>query len=465
MANDLIVAGPPDTNVGGYGSPGAAAYYGLQTEMLRRAALARQTQQDALDAQLKEQEIAASKENVETSRMQREAAAAANTERANKLGLEQATLGLNPGDALTSDQSAPILRFGGAGLVKQTPAMTAGVPTQFAQAPDAAAAPEVPTTAASTTYKGTADQQLLGQHRDYAQKIVSALQAKKDNGEDLTPLEQEQLYEGSAILMTGKSATAPAGVIVPKAAPAEKLANTYNALKQKQLLGQVPLTPEETASVQAYEVQHPTEATKQQDALGRINVTVTAADARQKAGFANKAVESDYNDLRSDYVKNVEPFLGRSVKAVDALNTPGGVNDVVAIPEFLSAMAGGQGSGLRMTQSELSMIQNARPGTESVWIKLKNLADNYTALTPEQRAQMKSLVQSVAQHQIARGMRYASAMDAMANSTSAVDSHKVRTDLMRTDLSDTTQSLGMPAAPGDETPDQRRARIRAAAGL
>lgn len=458
---DLMTPGPPET-ASGYGSPGAAAFYGMQQELLRRAAIERQQQQDALEAELRRQEIAASKENVATSRVTREAAAAANTERANKLGLDQATLGLTPGAPLTPDQKTAIFKFGGNGLVASTPAMTAGVPSEFAQAPDAAAAPEVPTAPASDIYKGTADQQLLGAHRDYAQKVVGALQAKKDNGEELTPLEQEQLYEGNSILMTGKASQAPAGVIVQKPPKDPVTTKAGDDLAVEKIFYDKRIAAGESPADAKVHAREDFNKVQGEQSMNRTNITVTAANDRQQAGFANKAVESDYTDLRNDYTKNVEPFLQRSVKAIDALSAPGGVNDVVAIPEFLSAMAGGQGSGLRMTQSELSMIQNARPGTESVWIKLKNLAGDYTALTPEQRAQMKALVQSVAQHQIARGNRYVQTMNDMATAKSGIESHKMRTDLMSTDLNDAAASLGMP---GSETPDQRRARIRAAAGL
>src|SRR4051812_10897575 len=96
LMSNMLAPGPPDTAVG-YGSPGASAYYGLQTELLRRAELQRQAQQDELAREVALQQIAASKENVASSRMQREATAAENTAKANKLGLEQATAGMTPG--------------------------------------------------------------------------------------------------------------------------------------------------------------------------------------------------------------------------------------------------------------------------------------------------------------------------------------------------------------------------------
>lgn len=397
MANELMNPGPPDAP-SGYGSPGAAAYYGLQQELLRRAMLARQQQQDELDRQRVLQEIDASKENVKTSRVQREAAASANTERANKLGLEQATTGLTPGTDLSPDQKRAIVRFGGSGLVKSTP----GIANEVSSAPvvplDQMPPAPAPTVVSKDTYKGTADQQILDQHRTYAQKIVDGLNAKKDNGDELTPLEQEQLYEGTAILMTGKSATAPAGVIVPKKGSAEKLADVYQALKTKELLGKVPLTAEESAQVKAYEAQHPTEAQKQRDAILRIDVTQSGANKRQTSTQTFQTKQQFRREL-TDNEKTVDKDIERSDRALFLLNSPNFVTDAVAGPEFLQIVAGGMGSGLRMTDAELNRINEAQTkidqfkGQLAKWDVL-GIGDRRT-IQNEMRAQMKAALDAV----------------------------------------------------------------------
>jgi hypothetical protein len=394
MANDLLTnPGPPDLNVG-YGNADAAAYYGMQQEMLRRAALARQAQQDELERQLKLQEIAASKENVATSRVQREAAAATNTERANKLGLEQATLGLTPGSNLSPDQSAAILRFGGKGLVKKTPAMTEGVPTQFAEPPNAAAAPEVTQTPEQTTFAGTADQQLLQQHRDYAQKIVDGLNAKKAAGDELSPIEQEQLYEGNAILMTGKSATAPAATIVPKTA-SEKDQTRFLNIRSAQV-NKKPVSPDDAAWADEYEKQHPSESTKQAHAVVRLEIGQTGANARQDSAQLASTKSAFRRDISQEDAK-LGPDLERVDRAQKVLSSPNFLADAIAAPEVLQIMAGGMGSGLRMTDAELNRVNNAQTKLD----QLKGELAKYGLGTPvtiqaRMREQMRVLVDTVA---------------------------------------------------------------------
>lgn len=468
MADIINDVGPVDLGVG-YGNPDAANFYGLQKELLRRAAIGRQAQldeqqrqKDALDAEVK-------RENLKTSKVVRESQALKNAADTNELNTKQFVQTHAPGDTLSpADQQVALRLFGQGGVNTEPgrPAVTIqGQPAQPAVeaqpavigVPDETGAgggsPAVAAQAAQpatndvmspampdkTTFAGSDAQRTDEEHKKMAKDILKGVY---DTGNET--LDQFHKAQALQFLSTGKEGAVPPGVITPKT-QSEKDSTRYFNTRAAQAQHQ-PVSPADAAFADAYEKLHPTEATKQNDAVVRLNISGNLAAGRQEAGFANKAVEGDYNDLRSDYTKNVEPFLQRSVKALDALKSPGGVNDVVAIPEFLSAMAGGQGSGLRMTQSELSMIQHARPGTESVWIKLNNLANGYSALTPEQRQQMAELVKSVATHQIERGDRYAAAMDEMSKAESATDSHKIRTNLMRTDLGDTRSSLGLPPA-------------------
>lgn len=442
MANELMNPGPPDAP-SGYGSGGAAAFYGLQQELLRRAALARQSQQDELDRQLKLQEIDASKENVASSKVSREAAAAANTERANKLGLEQATLGLAPGDAVSGDTKRAVLKFGGAGLIKSTPAMTEGVPSDFALAPDAAAAPEVAQTVASDTYKGTADQQTLGAHRDYAKKVVDALQAKKDNGGDLTPLEQEQLYEGNAILMTGKSATAPAGVIVPKAAPAQKLADQYNELKKKQLMKQ-PLTADETASIGAYEAQHPTDAQKQTDRIIIVDRQQAGADKRAVNSRLGTASNKLISDLNADEQKGKDT-LERANRAMNVMSDTNFLSDVLQAPEVLQIVAGGQGSGLRMTTAELNNIMDAQTKMQALLGQARKATGlgEQTRFGTELRAQMQKVVAQVQAIAKKSALYRQQALTKLNQAEDTADINDIRNDYWQS--RDETAGAGLPA--------------------
>jgi hypothetical protein len=92
---------------------------------------------------------------------------------------------------------------------------------------------------------------------------------------------------------------------------------------------------------------------------------------------------------------------------MDELKQTGGVVETVAIPKFLSVLTGGMGTGLRMTQSELQMVQNSRPLLDSLLIKAGNVIgineNGYRALTDEQKRQMADFVGRVAQHRIDQG--------------------------------------------------------------
>jgi hypothetical protein len=50
----------------------------------------------------------------------------------------------------------------------------------------------------------------------------------------------------------------------------------------------------------------------------------------------------------------------RAQRLIDTLHQPGGALDAVAVPEFLTVMAGGFGSGLRMSDTELKRIFGAQ---------------------------------------------------------------------------------------------------------
>jgi hypothetical protein len=65
------------------------------------------------------------------------------------------------------------------------------------------------------------------------------------------------------------------------------------------------------------------------------------------------------------------------------------------------------GTGLRMTQSELQMVQNSRPLLDSLLIQAGNIIgmneNGYRALTDEQKRQMADFVAKVAQHRVDQG--------------------------------------------------------------
>lgn len=463
-----------DIPQGGSGAvnPGGAEFLGMRQELLRQAGLARQAQLDEQERAKEALQAEVARENIATSRVAREAQAQLNTEKANTLAATQFERTHGVGSDLTPADKAVALRLYGPGIVQDQPAMPADAGVS-AEAPAAIAAPadELPVGAplqgahpavpAKTTFAGTEEQQTKKSAKDLAHSILNG---DYDTGDDDT----NQEFKGWALstLMTGKATNLPAGVVHPKT-QSEKDSTRYFNTRASQKLSK-PVSPEDVAFADSYEKLHPTEATKQQDALSRINVTVTAANTRQQNQFANASAEEAFKELDKDY-KDLN--MPRLQKLLTTLKSPGGVNDVVAVPEFLSALAGGQGAGLRMSQAELNMIQNARPLLDSLILKAGNIVginkNGYAALTDQQRLQMNTLISEVAQHNYDQGQLYVDTQDKIARATSATEVRDIKADLARKQLELFGEVAGIKARAGakDETPDQRRARIRAAAGL
>lgn len=435
----------------GYGSVGAAGVRGLQTEVMRRLQLdaiakaqARQAELDKLNAEKMRADIDTNAETRQALADQRNAAAL-------KTGQQSFESTHVPGADISTADEAIANKVGLGHLILQGPRMvqpdaTASVAPGIAL-PDAEQPPApapMPTPELHKTYAGTPEQQ-------FANDI---LDGKYDSKFGDNPSLLAYLKATSAERLSGRTTgSTPAGVVAPKT-PVEKDAAKHLDIQTRVATKPDSVTPEEKAWDTAYLQQHPDESTKQSERQTNLRISVDAAGARQQAGFTNKAIEDDYNKIQDRYVKEVAPFKAKAEKLLDDLSAPGGVNDVVAVPSFLSFMAGGIGNGLRMSQAELNMIQRARPGIESLAIKLKNLALGYTALTPDQREQMKALVRKVAAHQVEFGNKLLDASDALGDPTKMTTkgAHKIVSDLERYELNQfadsvTDDATTEPAAP------------------
>ena len=148
-------------------------------------------------------------------------------------------------------------------------------------------------------------------------------------------------------------------------------------------------TPDEVTMIQGRQAFNKLQG---EQALNRLNISVNAANARQGTTQTNQATQHEFDEVQKKIDKQTLP---RSAETLDAINA-GGVGGALAVPLFLSSMVGGVGSGLRMTQSEMNLIQHARPGVEDLGLKLQNIAGNYQSLTDQQKADMTALVRSVA---------------------------------------------------------------------
>jgi hypothetical protein len=143
------------------------------------------------------------------------------------------------------------------------------------------------------------------------------------------------------------------------------------------------------------------------DAANRAHGQHVTEDAQKQANAAVLA-QPNKNDARSDksfqYSSGllekartpVEQRLDKINTAIDNLNQKSPQADALAAPELLTAMVGGQGSGLRMNDAEISRLI----GGATKWTELKtalnkwSLDPTHATFTDEQRGQMNTILQA-----------------------------------------------------------------------
>lgn len=477
MADSLYSVDIPQGGSGAV-NPGAAQFLGLRQELLRQAGLARQAQLDEEQRQRDALSAEVQKANIASLTAQREGQTQLNTEKATAMAADQFAKTHGVGAALSPDEKTVALHLFGTNAVKDQPAVAAApadagvsaeAPVSIAapaadllpDAPLQDAHPAVAAQPASTTFAGSEAQQEKKTAQDLAHSILNG---DYDTGDS----DVNQEFKGWALstLMTGKATTLPAGALHPKTQTEKDSTRAYNALVME-ALGK-PVAPEDKVFAAEWRKNNPTEATKQADRLQGLHITIGAAKERQQDNFANAAQKDAVARLDKEYT---DLNLPRLAKLADTLKTPGGVNDVVATPELLSAMAGGQGAGLRMSQAELNMIQNARPLLDSLVIKGGNILginkNGFAALTDQQREQMRQLLLEVAHNNLAIGQNIIDTqtqINGLPNPTQK-DIYGVLDARKQHEQDLFGERIGVTPGKDGETPEQRKARLRKAAGL
>lgn len=156
----------------------------------------------------------------------------------------------------------------------------------------------------------------------------------------------------------------------------------YEKIQQAATLKQ-PVTPEDKAWASAYE--------KRKTLTPLASASLGAGDKRD----ARSDRSYQYNQNILDKTRTpIEQLNGRlsNLSASIGQGTPQA--DALIAPELLSIMAGGQGSGLRMNESEISRIVGGRSNWESLQAavnKWKTDPNSANSITPAQRAQIKAL--------------------------------------------------------------------------
>lgn len=132
----------------------------------------------------------------------------------------------------------------------------------------------------------------------------------------------------------------------------------------------------------------------------RGNVLWTGDPAPSK-DVPDAALDRSYEHRKGELVKLLSPVEAqaeRMSRLIESVNQHTPQADALIAPELLTAMAGGQGSGLRMTEAEISRIVGGR----THWESLKAAANKWStdptkglSITDDQRKQITSLAQAM----------------------------------------------------------------------
>lgn len=169
----------------------------------------------------------------------------------------------------------------------------------------------------------------------------------------------------------------------------EQTVRQMNAERQK--VGLPDLTAEEVVSFHNKWAQPPE--------LAGQRTASAASSAERPVEHADARLDRSYqlNVQRLDKISTpIRQRLDRMQQLMKSLQMGTPISDAITPVQLLVALAGGQGSGVRITQPELQRIIGGR----SVWESLRAFAQKWSlnpkmagSLTPEQRSQMMKLTQ------------------------------------------------------------------------
>lgn len=122
-------------------------------------------------------------------------------------------------------------------------------------------------------------------------------------------------------------------------------------------------------------------------------------EAQQNAANNRLDRSYQYNDtVLEKTAKPIEDQVARLGRLQTTINKQSPQADALVAPELLTVMAGGQGSGLRMNEAEISRIVGGRSNLEGLKAALNKWSLDPTqalSITPEQRKEMWDLVTEV----------------------------------------------------------------------
>lgn len=129
--------------------------------------------------------------------------------------------------------------------------------------------------------------------------------------------------------------------------------------------------------------------------------------------------------------KPIDDRAERIGRLVDSLNQNSPQADALIAPELLTAMAGGQGSGLRMNEAEINRIVGGRNNWQnllSAALKWQKDPSKPFLITPDQRQQVRDLVGVIQQKVEAKQTVLDAAQQQLINSKSIEEHRKILAD-------------------------------------
>lgn len=124
----------------------------------------------------------------------------------------------------------------------------------------------------------------------------------------------------------------------------------------------------------------------------------------------------------------VEQINQRIGRLNDTMSQKSPQADALVAPELLTIMAGGQGSGLRMNESEIARIVGGRSAWENLKASIQHWSTNPDAarsITADQDKQIRSLVGAVQQKLVKKQAILDGAEDSLLNSDDPKDHRKI----------------------------------------
>ncbi len=198
---------------------------------------------------------------------------------------------------------------------------------------------------------------------------------------------------------------------------------------------------------------------KQQGAT-KVVIQQQAANNSVDNATKSRADKSyQYNSSQLDkYQQPVEQLTQRLGRLQDTLDQHNPQADALVGPELLTVMAGGQGSGLRMNEAEISRVVGGRSAWQNLQAAIQHWNTNPAdarSITPAQDQQIRALVGTVQQKLLAKGRVLDGARQTLINSDDP-EIHRQAVVAARAQLDAIDAGQAKPNVPATTNPLEQR---------